>query len=67
YASGRINRTEVLKFFRERNYTRIAAYKRLYRLPIEGYLEENYRVTEKVTRRDMLLNRERWRIYRWTG
>lgn len=67
YSSGGIDKEEVRTFFREKNYSSIAAYKRPDNLPIKEYLEQNYKVVDTVERRDLLLNREEWRIYRWTG
>ncbi|MDY6774035.1 MAG: hypothetical protein SVS85_02445, partial [Candidatus Nanohaloarchaea archaeon] len=67
YASGNIDREEVEEFFNRRNYTSIVAYKRIYQLPVEDILEDRYRVVDRVNRRDMLLNKEEWRVYRWTG
>lgn len=67
YASGRISDEQVKDFFRRHNYSSIVTYKRLDNLPLGNYLEENYQLVEIVERRDMLLNREEWRIYQWTG
>ncbi|MDY6773801.1 MAG: hypothetical protein SVS85_01250 [Candidatus Nanohaloarchaea archaeon] len=67
YAANKVSAKELRGFFRDRNYTRIIAYKRLYRLPLEDYLEENYNVTAEIHRDDMLLNQENWRVHTWTG
>jgi hypothetical protein len=67
YSSGRVTGAQVEDFFRRKNYSSIVTYKRLERLPLDSYINENYQRVDTVGRRDMLLNREEWRIYRWTG
>lgn len=65
YSSGRINDKEALDFFKQKNYSNIIYYKRLDRLPLEEYIEENYELSGTVSRKDSLLHEEKWRIYTW--
>ncbi len=65
YAADNINKTEVVKHFEKRNYEYIITYNRIDKLPVEDYIEDNYEIVDRVERRDMILNTENWRVYRW--
>jgi len=65
YAAGNINKTEVVQHFEKRNYEYIITYNRIDKLPVEDYIEDNYEIVDRVERRDMILNTENWRVYRW--
>lgn len=66
-AAGKISNNEVTEFFRQENYTKIITYKRIDNLEINDYIRENYEITDRYERYDMLLNKENWRVYEWTG
>ena len=65
YAAGNIDETDVIKHFESREYEYIITHNRLHKLPVEDYIDENYEVIDRLERKDMILNTENWRVYRW--
>ena len=66
-SAEKLSNDEVTEFFRQQNYTKIITYKRIDNLGIDDYIREKYEVTDRYERYDMLLNKENWRVYEWTG
>jgi len=67
YSSGKISKTEIRDFFRGKNYSALVVYKRFYKLPMNNYTEKNYRIVDKIIRKDTRMQDQHWRIYKWTG
>jgi hypothetical protein len=67
HSSNKVQTSQIQEFFKRKNYSIIATYLRIDNLPIENYIENNYKLEKEIQRNDMLLNEERWRIYKWTG